>query len=144
MKKTLSLCIAVLAIVSSFVSCKTSGPVNVSALVTLSGEPAGFVITYNQVIDKSSVDKGTYSVKGYEAGKVFASTVNPFVEEKKEGKVSYVVILLKAGSTPKALEDVSVQQVKDIKTVDGKEVPAWKGSYKATNSFPINGGLMTK
>ena len=103
-----------------------------------------FVITYNQVIDKSSVDKATYSVKGYEAGKVFASTVNPFIEEKKEGKVSYVVILLKAGSTPKALEDVSVQQVKDIKTVDGKEVPAWKGSYKATNSFPINGGLMTK
>ena len=128
MKKTLSLCIAVLAIFSSFVSCKTSGPEDVSALVTLSGEPAGFVITYNQVIDKSSVNKGTYSVEGYEAGKVFASTVNPFVEDEKEGKVSYVVILLRASDTHKTLEDVSVRQ----------------DSFKATNSFPINGGLMTK
>ena len=157
MKKTLSLCIAILAILFSFVSCKTSGPEDVSALVTKDGEPAGLVITYNKVIDKSSVSTKTYSIKGYEAGKVFASTVNPFLEEKPEGKVSYVVILLKAGDNPaesvssdtdviaiNTTPNISVQQVKSIKTVDGKVVPAWKESFKATNAFPINGGLMTK
>ena len=144
MKKSFSLCIAVMAMIFSFVSCKTSGPEDVSALVTVSGEPAGFVITYDQIIDKSSVSTGSYSVEGYEVGKVFASTVNPFVEEKREGEVSYVVVLLRATETPRKLEEVSVCQVKEIKTAEGKEVPAWKESFRAANAYPIPGGLMTK
>ena len=128
--------------VFSFVSCKTSGPEDVSALVTVSGEPAGFVITYDKVIDKSSVSTASYSVDGYETGKVFASTVNSFVKAEKEGKVSYVIVLLRATETPKKLEEVSVRQVQEIKTVDGKKVHAWKDSFKATNAYPIPGGLM--
>ena len=142
MKKSFSLCIALLAMVFSFVSCKTSGPEDVSALVTVSGEPAGFVITYDKVIDKSSVSTASYSVDGYETGKVFASTVNSFVKAEKEGKVSYVIVLLRATEPPKKLEEVSVRQVQEIKTVDGKKVPAWKDSFKATNAYPIPGGLM--
>ena len=153
MKRTIVFCIAVLAMISAFVSCKNEGPQDVSALVTLSGEPAGLVISYPCIIDKKSVGLDTYSVDGHKVGRVFASKVNPFLENKGEEGVSYVVVLLKAGgetTEPSHIEiiteikipDVSIRQVKEIKTVEGKPVPAWKGSVKATKAFPINGGLI--
>ena len=153
MKRSFTFFIAAMAMIAALVSCKHSGPEDVAALVTKDGNPAGLIITYKSVIDKSSVNTETYSVKGYEPASVFASTNNPFLQENTLGEVSYVVILLKAGGkssetsqieikTKKNVPDVSVRQVKSIKTVKGKNVPAWSESYKATNAFPIDGGLI--
>ena len=153
MKRTLTFFIAAMAMISVLVSCKHSGPEDVTALVTKDGDPAGLIITYGSIIDKSSVNTATYSVKGYEVAQVFASKNNPFLEEKPEGDVSFVVLLLKAGEkvseTPKVevqtiqtTPNISVRQVKGIKTVKGKTVPSWDDSYKATNAFLINGGLI--
>ena len=152
MKRSIALCLTVMGIMSAFISCKKNGPENVAALVTTEGVPAGVVITYKGEIDKSSVNLDTYEVKGHTASLVFASKTNPFMDKDNQEGLSFAVILLKEkeGNSVNAISkveiiptvpDISVRQVKNIKTVKGKTVPAWNGDFKATEAFPIGEGL---
>ena len=152
MKRSITLCLTVMGIMSALISCKNNNPENVAALVTTGGEPAGLVITYKGEIDKSSVNLDTYEVKGHTASLVFVSKTNPFMEKGGQEGLSFAVILLKEeeGNSVNAVSkveiiptvpNISVRQVKDIKTVKGKTVPAWNGDFKATEAFPIGGGL---
>ena len=90
---------------------------------------------------------------------MFVSNVNPFVKdmENREGLKNdgrYVVVFLKdtGDSQPVKSETidiasipmvkVSIRQVADVKTLSGKTIPKWKKDFKATEGYPITGGLM--
>ena len=152
MKRSIAFCLTVMGIMSAFISCKKNGPENVAALVTSEGVPAGVVITYKGEIDESSVNLETYEVKGHTASLVFASKTNPFMDKDSQEGLSFAVVLLKDDGSNSvnfstkveiipSVPNISVRQVKDIKTVQGKTVPAWNGDFKATEAFPIGGGL---
>ena len=160
MKKTLFAFLAGIMIVPLLVSCSSAGPDKVSALVSMQGKPRGMIVKYKTAIDKYSVEKGTYEIRGQEVSKVFVSDVNPFSKEDSpairtenplKGKGGrYAVILLKndpsapvdldiktidIASIPKV--DIRVRQVADIKTLEGKTVKAWKKPVKAEEQFPM-------
>ena len=138
---------------SALVSCKKNGPDNVAALVNQDDVPAGLVISYKADVDKATVDSKTYSVKGREIGGVFVSKTNPFSKETAADGKSFVVVLLKETDLTaddatinikmiNTVPDISVRQVRDIKSVDGKTLPSWKGEFKATESYPVAGGFI--
>ena len=151
MKRSLALCLTVFGIMSALVSCKPAGPTNVAALVTTDGEPAGLIVSYKADIDKASVTQQTYIVDGYEISMVFVSTNNPFDKEAVQEGLSHAVVLLKDGSKAKSdpgkidlirtTPDISIRQVRSIKTTNGKKVKAWEKAYTATEAFPVMGGL---
>ena len=162
MKKTLFAFLTGIMIIPMLVSCGSAGPDRVSALVSLEGKPKGMIVKYKAPIDKNSVDKGTYTIRGQEVATVFVSDVNPFSKEDApsvktdnslKGKGGrYAVILLKndpsvaapTGVNAKAIDiaqipkvDIRVKQVTDIKTLEGKTVKAWKKPLKADEQFPM-------
>lgn len=163
MRKTLFRLIAGLSLLAALVSCGSVGPEKVSALVTLDGKAAGLIVKYATAIDKNSVGVDTYAVDGQKVSTVFASDVNPFDkndapavrQDSRTDGGRYVVVLLKDdGSVPQGSVDVStvdilnipkvdvsIRQVKDIKTPEGQVIKAWKKPVKASESFPVRGGL---
>ena len=152
MKRSLVLCLTVIGMMSALVSCKKNVPENVAALVNQDYIPAGLVISYKADVDKASVNPASYSVKGREIGSVFVSKSNPFSKETAADGKSFVVVLLKEGDNSsddgkidfkmiKTVPDIAVKQVRDIKTVNGKTLPSWKGEFKATESYPVTGGF---
>ena len=162
MKKTLFAFLTGVLLIPILVSCGSAGPERVSALVSLEGKPKGMIVKYKAAIDKKSVDKGTYSIRGQEVATVFVSDVNPFSKEDApsvktdnslKGKGGrYAVILLKNDPSAatsieanvKAIDiakipkvDIRVQQIADIKTLEGKTFKAWKKPLKAEEQFPM-------
>ena len=119
--------------------------------VTADGDPAGLIVSYKGEIDKATVKPETFKVDDYEIAKVFVSNTNPFNKESAEGQFSHAVVLLKDGSHVKGNDgtieiikttpDISIRQVRSITKTNGKKVKAWKKAYKATEAFPVTGGL---
>ncbi len=160
MKTRLWTLLAGLVLMSALVSCGSYAPGKVAALISEDGRPAGVIVSYDEPLDKATVGKETYSVAGQDISKVFVSNVNPFVKdmENREGLKNdggrYVVVFLKdTGDSRPAksstieivsnpMVEVSIRQVEDVRTLSGKTIPKWKKDFKATEGYPITGGLM--
>ena len=149
MKKVLASCIAALGFMSALVSCKSSVYESVASLIGEDGEPIGLIVSYVSPI-ATSLTPEAYVVEGEEIAKVFSSSANPFVkkddpkahDDGPKGKGGrYVIVLLKekAPGSQQNGKVLSIKQVTDITTKDGKTVKAWKKAIKADMAYQMNG-----
>ena len=131
MKRIITICAACAALLAAS-SCGSKENAKVTALVK-GPHTAALVIDYGQAVDPASVAPGAYAVEGEEI--VCANVV-------EDSKV--IVVLKKECEEAKPeceapaipVPDVAVQQVADIKALDGKVIAAWGTPVKATEAKP--------
>ena len=152
-----ALCLTCIGLVCILSSCGPKAK-QADAMVTIFGQAAGVVAEYNVPLDKTSISKESFQVKGKSVMTVFVSNSNHFKQD--EGKEAdqdtgrYVVILLSqptstseadelklsfGGEAPKL--DLEVTQVAPVKTAKGKEIKPWNKALKTKESYFVEGWL---
>ena len=87
-----ALCLTCIGLVCILSSCGPKAK-QADAMVTIFGQAAGVVLEYNTPLDKSSINKETFQVKGKSIMSVFVSNSNQFKNDNgKDSGRDYVYI----------------------------------------------------
>ena len=152
-----ALCLTCIGLVCILSSCGPKAK-QADAMVTIFGQAAGVVLEYNTPLDKSSINKETFQVKGKSIMSVFVSNSNQFKNDNgndsDQGDGRYVIILLNqptdaseaddlkisfGGEAPKL--NLEVTQVAPVSTANGKVIKPWSKALKTEESFFVEGWL---
>lgn len=152
-----ALCLTCIGLVCILSSCAPKAK-QVDAMVTIFGQAAGVVVEYNTPLDKSSINKETFQVKGKSIMSVFVSNSNQFKndngKDSDQGDGRYVIILLNQPTSASEADDLKlsfggeapklnleVTQVAPVTTAKGKVIKPWKKAIKTEESYFVEGWL---
>lgn len=154
-----ALCLTCIGLVCILSSCAPKAK-QVDAMVTIFGQAAGVVVEYNTPLDKTSVNKETFQVKGKSIMSLFVSNSNRFKQTGEKDSDSdpnsgrYVIILLNQPTNASEADDLKlsfggeapklnleVTQVAPVTTAKGKVIKPWKKAIKTEESYFVEGWL---
>lgn len=152
-----ALCLTCIGVVCILSSCGPKAK-QVDAVATIFGQAAGVVVEYNTPLDKTSINKETFQVKGKSIMSVFVSNSNHFKKDNSkdsdQGDGRYVIILLNQPANPSEADnlnislggkapklDLEVTQVAPVNTAKGAVIKPWSKALKTKESYFVEGWL---
>ena len=152
-----ALCLTCIGLVCILSSCGPKAK-QADAMVTIFGQAAGVVLEYNTPLDKSSINKETFQVKGKSIMSVFVSNSNQFKndngKDSDQGDGRYVIILLNQPTSTSEVDDLKlsfggeapklnleVTQVAPVNTAKGEVIKPWSKALKTKESYFVEGWL---
>ena len=113
-----ALCLTFIGLVCILSSCGPKAK-QADAMVTIFGQAAGVVLEYNTPLDKSSINKETFQVKGKSIMSVFVSNSNQFKndngKDSDQGDGRYVIILLNQPTNASEADDLKAILERELK-----------------------------
>ena len=152
-----ALCLTFIGLVCILSSCGPKAK-QADAMVTIFGQAAGVVLEYNTPLDKSSINKETFQVKGKSILSVFVSNSNQFKndngKDSDQGDGRYVIILLNQPTNASEADDLKISfggeatklnlevtQVAPVNTAKGEVIKPWSKALKTKESYFVEGWL---
>ncbi|MCR5465205.1 MAG: hypothetical protein K6F06_11820 [Bacteroidales bacterium] len=152
-----ALCLTCIGVVCILSSCGPKAK-QADAVATIFGQAAGVVVEYNTPLDKTSINKETFQVKGKSIMSVFVSNSNHFKKDNSkdsdQGDGRYVIILLNQPANSSEAEDLKlslggkapklnleVTQVAPVNTAKGAVIKPWSKALKTKESYFVEGWL---